>query len=350
MTSTCYIIPASSLLLTTTLLAAPLGPTQCLEVTGDAERLACYDAAMSRVQPEPETATVPLASKTASEQGEPTPGPSRRAAGHSMLDTAWELEPSSKLGTFIMRSFRPTYILPVFYTPTPNSSPINNSSTPSIGTSDRLQRTEAKFQISLKTKLVQNLFKDNGDIWLGYTQTSRWQVYNRELSRPFHETNYEPEAALVLRTNYDLLGWHGRLLSLSLNHQSNGRSQPLSRSWNRVIAGVGLEKGGWSVVFRPWWRIPESTNDDNPGIENYIGRGSVTVMRQEGDHALTLTARHSFRFGNASRGSVQAEWGFPIKGNLKGYVQLFSGYGESLIDYNYRNNYIGLGFSLIDGY
>ncbi|MGQ5522793.1 phospholipase A [Chitinimonas sp. PSY-7] len=349
MTPTYLIVPACSILLTTTLMAAPLGPTQCLEVTEDAARLACYDAAMSRVTPEAAPESQAPADKTAAKEAD-TQNASRRAADHSVLDTAWELEPNSKLGTFIMRSYRPTYVLPVFYATSRNPVPVSPNPALASAASEQLQRTEAKFQISLKTKLVQNLFRDNGDIWLGYTQTSRWQLYNRELSRPFHETNYEPEAALVLRTNYNLLGWHGRLLSLSANHQSNGRSQSLSRSWNRVIASVGLERDGWSVVFRPWWRIPESTNDDNPGIENYIGRGSVTVMRQKGEHALTVTARHSFRGGDSSRGAMQVEWGFPIKGNLKGYLQLFSGYGESLIDYNYRNNYVGLGFSLIDGY
>ncbi|MFE1636147.1 phospholipase A, partial [Acinetobacter baumannii] len=87
-----------------------------------------------------------------------------------------------------------------------------------------------------------------------YTQSSRWQTFNAEESRPFRETNYEPEASLMFRTNYELLGLDGRLLGVTLNHQSNGRSDPLSRSWNRVIFNVGLERGNFALMLRPWIR------------------------------------------------------------------------------------------------
>ena len=68
---------------------------------------------------------------------------------------------------------------------------------------------------------LENLIGDNGDVWLGYTQSSRWQVYNEDESRPFRETNYEPEASLIFRTNYELLGLNGRLLGLTFNHGGN---------------------------------------------------------------------------------------------------------------------------------
>jgi len=33
---------------------------------------------------------------------------------------------------------------------------------------------------------------------------------------------------------------------------------------------------------------------------------------------------------------------------VKGYVQVFSGYGQSLIDYNRYTNGVGIGFALSD--
>ncbi len=59
-----------------------------------------------------------------------------------------------------------------------------------------------------------------------------------------------------------------------------------------------------------------------------------------------MTLRHSLRAGAESHGSATVDWAFPLYGDLKGYVQAFTGYGESLIDYNHHQNAIGVGISL----
>jgi len=195
---------------------------------------------------------------------------------------------------------------------------------------------------------VENLFGTNGDIWMGYTQSSRWQVYNTEQSRPFRETNYEPEVLMVFRNGYRLGGWNGRMAAIGLNHQSNGRGDPLSRSWNRVMFNVGLDRDNWAVMFRPWVRISDGSDDDNPDIEDFMGRGDVTLTHVRGGNVYTLMARHSLRGGDRSHGALQFDWGFPIHKNFRGHLQVFNGYGESLIDYNHKATYVGLGISLLD--
>ncbi|MFW1968991.1 phospholipase A [Acinetobacter guillouiae] len=269
----------------------------------------------------------------------------------SLLDRRWELSQDSKLGTWNIRANQPVYLLPAFWTSKKNGFPQSPNPQNTVDEDQNLKSMEAKFQISLKTKAAENLFGNNGDVWVGYTQSSRWQVYNSEESRPFRETNYEPEASLIFRTNYNLLGLNGRLLGLTLNHQSNGRSDPLSRSWNRVILNLGFEKDNFALMVRPWYRIEEDFQDDNnPDIKNYIGRGDLTAFYRWNDNDFSLMLRHSLKGGDDSHGAMQFDWAFPIKGKLRGHFQLFDGYGESLIDYNHRATYVGLGVSLMNWY
>ena len=278
----------------------------------------------------------------------------RRSLGTDLTDH-WELDDDANRGRFLLRPYKPMYISFVDWTSSLNRSPYSpnpSNRASSLAGGDRsvnanqARRTEVEFQISFKTKVAENAFGDNGDIWVGYTQKSLWQIYSQHLSRPFRETNYEPEVMAVFRTDYRIGGWHGRLASVSLNHQSNGRSLPLSRSWNRVIFQVGLERERWTLMLRPWWRIPESAaDDDNPDITDYYGRAEVVGVYRRGGHEWALTLRNSMRIGH-SHGAVGLDYSFPISSYLKAHVNLFHGYGASLIDYNHRQTRIGIGVSL----
>ncbi|MEF9957766.1 MAG: phospholipase A [Acinetobacter sp.] len=345
----------------------------CVALTSDAERLACYDTLykaptiipaqvqaaepMSAAAPiehkmdkaEPETLTDKVVQKVSDLQilsAAPKFDPNV-----SLLDRRWELSEESKLGVWNIRAYQPVYLLPAFWTSEKNEFPKSPNENNTVTNKQDLSSTEAKFQLSFKTKALENVFGNNGDVWVGYTQSSRWQVFNSEASRPFRETNYEPEASLIFRTNYEILGLNARLLGMTLNHQSNGRSDPLSRSWNRVIFNLGFEKDNFALMLRPWYRIEEDANDDNnPDIKNYIGRGDLTAFYRDGENDFSLMLRHSLKGGDRSHGAVQFDWAFPIKGKLRGHFQLFDGYGESLIDYNHRATYAGLGVSLMNWY
>lgn len=337
----------------------------CTAIESDKERLACYDGAAHRQSTTPATADAAATQarqqlKASSRNDSATGGDLyamdaddaiANAGKGSLLDSRWELAKDSKLGTWNFRAYKPVYLLPAFWTSAPNTLPHSPNPANTVTTPQHLQNIETKFQLSFKTKAIENLFGDNGDVWMGYTQSSRWQVYNSGDSRPFRETNYEPEVLLVFRTNYQIAGWKGRLAGIGVNHQSNGRADPLSRSWNRVMMNVGFDRENWSVLFRPWYRIPESfAKDDNPDIEDYMGRGDVTVVHTVGRNEFSLMARHSLRGGDRSHGALQFDWGFPITRKLRGHFQLFDGYGESMIDYNHRATYVGLGVSLMEWY
>ena len=115
-----------------------------------------------------------------------------------------------------------------------------------------------------------------------------------------------------------------------------------------MVANAGFERDGVIVVLNGWYRIPESArNDDNPGIERYLGYGQINVDSVWRGHRFGLFLRNNLR-SRGNKGALQLEWSFPLILRVSGYVQYFNGYGESLLDYNASANRIGIGFILRD--
>ena len=325
----------------------------CSAIPGDAERLACYDRVSGRSQPEPEAAPTPPADAKGADM---LPGLPPVAAQPvpvepepellSALSRHWELDDEAKQGAFLFRPHRPNYFLPVKYSTSPNNTPFQDTfAPPDLG----LDPVEAELQLSFKIKGMEGVFgHDNLDLWFGYTITSFWQAYNDGISSPFRETNYEPEVFMTYRTDYEIAGFRGRFINLGMVHQSNGRSEGLSRSWNRVYAQFGFERDNLALLIRPWYRIPERDEDDNPNIEDYLGHGELLAVYRKGRNAYSLLLRNNFKSPD-NRGAVKLNWSFPLYGRLKGYVQYFNGYGESLVDYNHSQQSLGFGVSLTEG-
>ena len=326
--------------------------TACAAIADDQGRLACYDRAAASATP------VAARAGTAKSQpmtapptttGTPTPAESGSAPAvaassppTSLLGTAWALSPDS--ARYGINLYRPNYLLFARYSDNPNEHPF----TPLFPPGDlEFDQVEARFQLSFKFRLWATEDRRFG-VWAAYTQQNQWQVYNKAMSSPFRETNYEPEAMLTYNPDLALgAGFHWRLFNLGLNHQSNGRTDALSRSWNRVIASFGFETDNFVLLVRPWYRIgEEETEDDNPDIEDYLGYGDITGIYKWRGHSFTLMGR-----GNPStgKGAAQLAWTTPpLLGPLRGYIQAFTGYGDSMIDYNWSQNAIGIGVSLND--
>lgn len=245
------------------------------------------------------------------------------------------------------------YILPFTYVDEPNEEPFEDFAG-IVDPDSELNNEEAKYQISLKIPLVENLFVDYDAIYFGFTIASFWQVYNDDISAPFRDTNYEPEFFWLGPLDWNPFEADASYLALGIVHQSNGRSVPLSRSWNRIYANFLWEEGPWVFSFKPWYRIPEddkdfpldTEGDDNPDIDDYLGYFEFKSVYQRDRMEIGLMLRNNLRSEN--RGAVQLDWSFPLWGRLKGHVQYFNGYGESLLDYDARIERIGIGILLTD--
>ncbi len=328
---------------------APPAPTECTGISSDSERLACYDRLHGRAaRPSSgmkKEAAAPAPDAPGSEiAAAPAPAP---AGSASMYDKAWGFDPASD--RYGISLYAPNYFLVGRYTTSLNTAPFD----PLVGggllaPGTELDATEAAFQVSFKFRLWATDDRRWG-VWAAYTQQSHWQVYNESgnASRPFRDTNYMPELILSYKPalRWGDLQWN--LANLAFNHQSNGRSDLLSRSWNRVIASFGVENGNLGIQGRLWYRIPESDNEDNnPTISDYYGWGDLSAIYKWRGQSLAATIRGNPRTG---KGAGQLTWtSAPLLGPVRGYVKLFSGYGETLIDYNWRQTTIGIGVSLND--
>jgi phospholipase A1 len=204
--------------------------------------------------------------------------------------------------------------------------------------------TEMIFQISLKQRVF------NLPLYFGYTQKSFWAVYDGENSRPFRETDYNPEA--FWRWLPENPAWNGWGFDLGIEHESNGREVPESRSWNRIYFTPFRASGRNGLALKTWFRIPEddkknpedAEGDDNPDIDDFYGWAELHGYRRIGhDQALHLMLRGNPGTG---RGAVQLDYTLPVGGYLFGQLYVWHGYGESLLDYNDSVTRIGIGVAL----
>lgn len=359
---------------------APEGWGSCAALTQDAAaRLACFDrwaaaqagASSSSVAATPPAASVansnpaapasPAATPTAALAAAPA---ARRDCDNPELSTLsryWELEEASDCGTFGIRGYRPISLSWA------RSSSVNTTPTsPSpghTGTYTPYSQSEMRVQLSIRTKIASGLLTGSegsrrDSLWFGYTQQSQWQLFNGHISRPFRSTDHEPEIIYIHPFDTALPGgWNLRYLGLSAAHQSNGQSLPLSRSWNRGILMAGFEKGrDFTLTARAWQRLRESpSKDDNPDMADHIGRAELAgFWQKDAKNTFGLTVRHSLR--RDAHGSVRLEWLRALGGGRSGdepsglrlHTQIFSGYGDSLLDYNQRRTVFSIGLSLVD--
>ena len=260
----------------------------------------------------------------------------------------WELDSTSARGTFLVTPYKQIYILPLAWSNNINKQPYSGNDSPEYeAPKTDYDDVELKFQLSFKTKILQSVLWGKADLWVAYTQISHWQIYNADLSRPFREVNYEPEVILNFPVKFNFLGFKTRMLGLAFNHESNGKSFPDTRSWNRVMLLAGLERKNLNIYIRPWYVIPEKSGD-NPDISEYIGNGDLTVIYTNSRNVISFEGSHNFNFSGKMRGGATMSWSYPIKGNLRGLLQVTHGYGNSLIDYNKNQTTVGFGVSLIE--
>lgn len=209
-------------------------------------------------------------------------------------------------------------------------------------------KTEMLFQISLKQRLF------GMPLYFGYTQKSFFDIYDSPESKPFRATDYNPE--LFYRyIPADVVRWHHLGADFGIEHESNGKGLPDSRSWNRIYLAPFQLAGEHVIYWKWWWRIPENKSlprtdpnrDDNPDIGSYYGYSELHYEQQLLDrHLLHLMGRYNPVTG---RGALSLQYTIPNNAADPSFFWMFTlwqGYGESLIDYNHSITRVGVGVAL----
>jgi len=219
-------------------------------------------------------------------------------------------------------------------------------------TSDR--DTDARFQISFKYRLFdpEGIFGRYSpllsNLYFTYTQTSLWDM--GEDSSPFRDTSYRPGLF------YEWAGNGSRFMPdewrIGLEHESNGRSDEDSRS-----VDIAYLKPAWHYDFADGKRLsfmPKIYHyldkSDNRDIQRY--RGYVDWIARYGRED-GLVVEGLYRQGTADHVTGQIDLSYPISEKIFArtgsfvHLQLFSGYGETLLEYDRkRDSQIRLGISI----
>jgi phospholipase A1/A2 len=213
----------------------------------------------------------------------------------------------------------------------------------------------ARFQFSFKYRMFDpdsrlvEWFSPLANFHLGYTQTSIWDLGAN--SRPFRDSSYRPS-----------FFWQGTSLGEGLKpdlvragfeHESNGKDGLNSRSINTLFLQPGwITRSSDGHFFGFWPKMyVYQDKEDNPDIQRYRGYTDwqLGYGRMDG---MALTAL--FRSGTAGYGSAQIEVSYPLRNPLFArtggfiFLQLFKGYGETLLDYNRNSStQARLGFAIV---
>ncbi|MCY9874599.1 phospholipase A [Vibrio barjaei] len=262
-----------------------------------------------------------------------------------LISQRFDAEINASQSDFALTPHMMNYVLPVYTTN--HLNPMYN-----IGNSTK-KNIETHFQLSVKFPLNSTDIMFQGDKLYGaFTLKAWWQMLDKDDSSPFRETNYTPELMYAMPLTWKVHGGNTGVV-LGIQHDSNGQSGELSRSWNRAYAKFLYERGNLVACVKPWYRIPEHkksspedvSGDDNPNITDYLGHGEVNIGYSFNKVKVLTTIGGNL---STSKGNIKLDITTPLAGNLRAYATVFHGYGDSLIDYDHKQTRIGLGITLND--
>lgn len=245
-------------------------------------------------------------------------------------------------GNFALETYKVNYILPYGY-----STKVYKPKGPV-----KYKNIEAELQVSLKMRVGKNLLGLHESYYASYSHQSFWQIYIT--SAPFRETNYNPEGFVIFPVS-DSSSFKLRSIKLAIAHKSNGQpntedislnGEPLgnlSKSINYIYTTFRIQHDTLITDLTLLGPLGREVNlSDNPDLMDYWGYSKIKFTYFYKQHMYTMMLRGNFQTG---KGAAEMTYSYPLQDNTNLYIKLFTGYAESLIDYNRNLSKASIGFS-----
>lgn len=211
---------------------------------------------------------------------------------------------------------------------------------PPIGYKPDKTNTNIKFQISIAQKLTKSTLPWGTYLYLYYTQKVFWNVL--ENSMPMTDLNFNPGIGLA-KPIFIKDRFIGKV-SLTLEHESNGRDSIWSRSWNKVTLGGSVMIDPNLTIYGKFW-IPIIDGENNRDILRYCGIYQVGWSYRSPNRKFSCSLSLVKRLGNVFNFNTTFEvaYRWSRKSNQYLFAQYYNGYGEGLLDYKKFHSQLRIG-------
>lgn len=211
---------------------------------------------------------------------------------------------------------------------------------PPIGYKPDKTNTNIKFQISIAQKLTKSTLPWGTYLYLYYTQKVFWNVL--ENSMPMTDLNFNPGIGLA-KPIFIKDRFIGKV-SLTLEHESNGRDSIWSRSWNKVTLGGSVMIDPNLTIYGKFW-IPIIDGQNNRDILKYCGIYQVGWSYRSPNRKFSCSLSLVKRLGNVFNFNTTFEvaYRWSRKSNQYLFAQYYNGYGEGLLDYKKFHSQLRIG-------
>lgn len=215
---------------------------------------------------------------------------------------------------------------------------------PAIGMKPTKYNTNVKFQISISQRLTKRTLPFGSYLYLFYTQKCFWDVLRK--SFPMTDLNFNPGIGLTkpLFVKDRFIG----KVSLFLEHESNGKAEEDSRSWNRISFAGNILIDPTMMVHGKIW-IPIVDGENNRDLLDYYGlyQFGITYMTptKRFGGSIILTKRKGW---NPFNFNTVLELSYKLFNNENQYLfmQYYNGYGEGLLDYKTFKSQLRVGICI----